>query len=349
MHELNKLSDQALHQKMLVTSQKERDLTAQMISMIEEVARRKYFLDLGFKTLFDYLTEGLRYSSGAAMRRISAARIAREIPEVKERILDGSLSLSNLSQVDQFFRNEQKYSQGLNLENKREVLKQIEKKSTREVEKALVALSSVPEQLKEDKIKILTPELTQITFKANAEFMAHLEEVRGLLAHQMPDSTLSEIMAEAMKIALARLKKKKFKVVEDQEVPVASECLQATEVFVDLTPVSGDGRENASNTAGAGNEHSRYIPASIRREVFRRDQGRCSVVNPRTGKICGSQFKLEIDHFPVPWAMGGHSAVSNLRLACASCNQLHAVQRYGKDQIMSKVNQPGSKKHIQGK
>src|SRR4051794_40632648 len=113
-NEFKKLSDQDLHHKMLFTSKRERDLTAQMISMIEEAARRKFFLDFGFATLFDYLTQGLKYSAGAAMRRISAAKIAREIPEVKDRILDGSLSLSHLSQVEQFFRNEEKYSQGLN-------------------------------------------------------------------------------------------------------------------------------------------------------------------------------------------------------------------------------------------
>jgi len=335
MDDLNKLSDQDLHNRMLVTSQKERELTMQMISMIEEAGRRKFFLDFGFGTLFDYLTHGLKYSAGAAMRRIAAAKIVRELPEVKERILEGSLSLSNLSQAEQFFRNEAKYSQGLNAEAKREVLNQMENTSTREAEKILIALSSVPEQLKEDKLKPLTPELTQITFKANVEFMAQLEEVKGLLAHQMPDATLTEIMAEVMSLAVAGLRKRKFKVTDSEEPPVVSHDSESIESAKDLAIVSGAGNEQKAS----GSQNSRYIPASIRGEVFLRDQGRCVVVNPKTGKTCGSRFKLEFDHFPLPWAMGGSSIASNLRLACASCNRLHAVHRYGRGKIVSRRNQ----------
>src|SRR5690242_11832231 len=104
MCELKNLSDQQLHQTMLMSSEEERELTAQMISMIEETSRRKFYLDLGFESLFDYLTIGLKYSAASAMRRISAARIAEEIPEIKEHVLDGSLSLSNLAQAEKFFR-----------------------------------------------------------------------------------------------------------------------------------------------------------------------------------------------------------------------------------------------------
>ena len=218
MDDLNKLTDQDLHQKMLSTSLKERELTAEIILLIEEASRRRFFLDLGFGTLFDYMTLGLKYSAGAAMRRISAARIAREIPEVKEKILDGSLSLSHLSQAEQFFRNEEKYSQALKTSEKREVLKQMENKSTRQAEKTLLNLSSVPvEKLREDRVKPLTPELTEITFKADVELMALLEEARGLLAHSMPDATVSEVMAEVMKVAVAGLRKKKFKVGGEQK------------------------------------------------------------------------------------------------------------------------------------
>ena len=47
---------------------------------------------------------------------------------------------------------------------------------------------------------------------------------------------------------------------------------------------------------------SRYIPAPVRREVWRRDGGCCSYVDPHSGRRCGSRFLLELDHvvpFPV--------------------------------------------------
>jgi len=233
MHEImnciKTMSDQELHNKMIVTSQKERELNVQMITLIEEAAKRKFFLDLGYPSLFEYLTKGLLYSAASAMRRISAARVSMEVPVVKQRLAEGSLSLSAIAQTEQFFRNEQKLNKGLSSEEKEEVLKIMENKSTREVEKALLTLSSAPEELSPDRAKPLTSELTQITFKASTEFMSQLEEVQGLLAHKMPAATLSETMAEVMKVALAVLRKNKFKVSDDKEKAAVKEASATAE------------------------------------------------------------------------------------------------------------------------
>ena len=60
---------------------------------------------------------------------------------------------------------------------------------------------------------------------------------------------------------------------------------------------------------------SRYIPAPVRREVWRRDGGCCSYVDPHSGRRCGSRFLLELDHI-VPFALGGGAEPANLRLRC---------------------------------
>ncbi len=60
---------------------------------------------------------------------------------------------------------------------------------------------------------------------------------------------------------------------------------------------------------------SRYIPAPVRREVWLRDGGCCSYVDPHSGRRCGSRFLLELDHI-VPFALGGSAEPGNLRLRC---------------------------------
>ena len=62
---------------------------------------------------------------------------------------------------------------------------------------------------------------------------------------------------------------------------------------------------------------SRYIPAPVRREVWRRDGGCCSYVDPYSGRRCGSRFLLELDHI-VPFALGGSAEPGNLRLHCSA-------------------------------
>ena len=54
------------------------------------------------------------------------------------------------------------------------------------------------------------------------------------------------------------------------------------------------------------------IPEDVRREVFRRDGGRCVT--------CGSAELLQFDHV-IPVALGGASTPANLQVLCAPCNR----------------------------
>jgi hypothetical protein len=54
------------------------------------------------------------------------------------------------------------------------------------------------------------------------------------------------------------------------------------------------------------------VPEQVRREVFRRDGGRCA--------RCGSDELLQFDHV-IPVALGGASTAANLQLLCAPCNR----------------------------
>lgn len=64
-------------------------------------------------------------------------------------------------------------------------------------------------------------------------------------------------------------------------------------------------------TEGA-QKRSRTIGPEVRREVWRRDQGRCV--------RCGSQDRLEFDHV-IPFADDGSSTARNIELLCEDCNR----------------------------
>ena len=79
----------------------------------------------------------------------------------------------------------------------------------------------------------------------------------------------------------------------------------------------------------------RYIPSSLRRRVFERDHGCCSYVSP-DGQRCTESKFLHIDHI-VPFAKGGKTELSNLRLLCSQHNKLCAEQQFGKAFIEQKI------------
>ena len=82
------------------------------------------------------------------------------------------------------------------------------------------------------------------------------------------------------------------------------------------------------NEAAQQSSVSRFIPASLKRAVWARDQGRCGYVDPRNGRQCNSSYALQIDHV-IPYAKGGLTELKNLRLLCRAHNQYYAIQSFG--------------------
>jgi hypothetical protein len=66
-----------------------------------------------------------------------------------------------------------------------------------------------------------------------------------------------------------------------------------------------------------------FLKAQTRREVWVRDAGACTEVDPQTGVCCGSTRFIDVDH-RIPVSQGGTNEVSNLALRCSSHNRTHA-------------------------
>lgn len=107
-----------------------------MLHHLREIEKRRLFSDLGYPSLFEYAVRELGYSEPSAARRISAARLLKEMPELAKRIENGSLSLTNLSLASQLFKNEEISD----VASKKEILKQIEGTTKKECEKVLMTL-----------------------------------------------------------------------------------------------------------------------------------------------------------------------------------------------------------------
>ena len=71
---------------------------------------------------------------------------------------------------------------------------------------------------------------------------------------------------------------------------------------------------------------SRYVPAAVRRHVWRRDEGRCAFVG-RNGR-CTERGFLEFHHVQ-PYAAGGAATSDNIQLRCRSHNAYEASLFFG--------------------
>jgi hypothetical protein len=85
----------------------------------------------------------------------------------------------------------------------------------------------------------------------------------------------------------------------------------------------------------AGQRAREHIPNATRREIAARDGLRCTFIGAN-GCRCEARAFLQIHH-DEPWARGGGPEVENLRLLCASHNQLRAEQDFGRQHMASQV------------
>ena len=100
---LSGLPDQVLlaHTRSLVLH--EQALQLAVLDHLREIQARHLHLRLGCSSLFDYAVRELGYSEGAAWRRIKAMRLCAETAGTRERLQDGSLTLSAAAQLQNTF------------------------------------------------------------------------------------------------------------------------------------------------------------------------------------------------------------------------------------------------------
>jgi 5-methylcytosine-specific restriction endonuclease McrA len=133
---------------------------------------------------------------------------------------------------------------------------------------------------------------------------------RDALSHSRPDATTDEILEAALDLLLAKASKAKGLVDRPLKNPRPS------------------------------NDED-HIPAHVKREVMKRDGGRCQF-RLASGEICGCTRHLQFDHVK-PLALGGLSTVDNVRLLCRSHN-LEAARRVFGDAVMDHYTGPKRKR-----
>src|SRR4051812_19315536 len=92
-------NDQQVHEKALTLSKEFRRAEYELIEILQKVEDAKIHLALGFSSLFVYATESLGLSENNAYNFTSIARKAKSIPELKEKIRSGDLSVSKAKRI----------------------------------------------------------------------------------------------------------------------------------------------------------------------------------------------------------------------------------------------------------
>lgn len=326
-----RLSDAELTAQVKLLAGAEREATVALVAHLAELDRRRLYLAAGYSSLFTYCTRVLHLSEHAAYRRIEAARLARRLPVILERLARGEVTLTTIGLL----------APHLAPGNYAELLDRARHKSRREVEALVASLRpqpSVPDQIRKLPARTqptppdppsqppphlplappssdlppppsrthivapLAPERYRIQLTVDADTIQKLKGAQALLRHQIPDGDLAKILDRALTALLRDLAKQKFAATDRP-------------------------RPSQGSTAGprpAPRHGSRHIPAEVRRAVWARDGGRCGYVGE--GGRCDEHSFLEFHHV-VPHASGGAATIDNIQLRCRAHNSYEEVDR----------------------
>jgi hypothetical protein len=199
----------------------------------------------------------------------------------------------------------------------------------------------------------LSPERYRVQFTAGEEYVKLVEEARALLAHSAPRATLDEIQLRAMRALVTELERKKYAVTALPKKPCRAAStgaeparagsptagLEATKTSAAQIEAGAEARVDAAAEPAQNSElefqdprrRGRHVPASVRRAVFERDQGRCTYVDG-TGRRCAETHGLELHHVTA-FAHGGEHTEANITLRCRSHNALAAEEDFGRELI----------------
>jgi 5-methylcytosine-specific restriction endonuclease McrA len=276
--------------------------------------------------MFAFCTKRFRMSEAIAAKRIRAGRTAYDFPCIFGMVARGELHLSGVHQL----------AGHLTEDNHEEVLQRAKHKSMREIEQLIASIApkpdvpssirALPTRKTEHRLPIetshpnpspprasnpipgspkprsravpLAPRRYKLQVTIGQETRDKLSELQALLSHQIPDGDPAKILDRALDALLAETKKKKAALTERPRL----------------------GRKK-------GSTKTRAIPARTRREVFKRDEGRCVFVDAE-GRRCSSTWQVEFHH-RIPYGRGGTHDIDNIELRCRGHNQYEADLEYG--------------------
>jgi hypothetical protein len=162
----------------------------------------------------------------------------------------------------------------------------------------------------------VAPERYLVRFTVARSTHDKLRYAQMLASHSNPGGSIERIVDEALDLFIEHKEKQKFAKTDRPRPRERS--------------VSSAASTPAQNPA----PNRRYIPAEVRRAVWKRDRGQCTFVSS-DGRRCESRSFLEFDHID-PVARGGKATVERLRLRCRTHNQYEAEESFGADFMRAK-------------
>jgi hypothetical protein len=349
---------------------REHHALADFLVALADFDRRGLWESLGYRSLFPFLLRELGLSKGAAYYRMTAAQLVQRYPAALDALREGKVCLTSIVEL----------SKVISPENQAEVLPRyfhLSKREAKEVTAEILpvdpplrtvvttvrtdvepafALAASPAPIVEAAVCItdsavhpanlahanscvpvgspapsraraqattvepFTAELSRMHVTVSRRLLDKLAQARDALSHSHPSASEETILEIGLDLILQRCAKRRGLVKNPRN----------------QAPSPEEPDQNARSAP-----RSRYVPAHVRRAVWKRDEGKCQWPVD-SGGSCASTYQVEIDHVD-GFALGADTTadttVEKCRLLCRGHQDVSARQLYGND-LMNHYTRP---------
>ena len=342
---------------------REHHALAEFLVALATFDREKRWVELGHASLFSFLRRELGLSAGAAQYRKTAAALVQEYPQVEAALRDGRLCLSTVIELAKVMTPENTAEIlprffGLSARDAAFVatsIRPVEKPPVRAFLVTPLRLDRAAEAVPTDapppgmgaaesalafrtsetapagmvaavpvhtsavrdrpSVRPLDGERARVNMTVSRRLLEKLAAARDALSHSHPGASEEQILEVGLDLILQRHARRRGLVEKPRKTAPATR-MDASAVV--------DPADARSSPRAAARGRSRYVPAEIRRAVWKRDGGRCAWPL-EGGGVCGSTHQVELDHVD-GFALGGATSVERCRLLCRAHQDVHAVQ-----------------------
>ncbi len=319
---------------------------ADLLAHLAVIERRRLFAAAGYPSMYQFCVNELGLSEDAALRRLNASRLAVQRPKVFDAIAGQRLTMSSAMLLSP-------YLLAAPIDELIDGLAHKSLAASREWLAARFPQDALPTEMEfvhRDGSRTAA-EMGANSSANDADPMGQVALARPALSDSNDSAHSKEPLPRGRAIPLsAELVAYQFTVDRATHVLVlrAQELLGAEVATGDIAKMfaiafktlvterekSRHGLHTDSRPKSAAPTRIRYIPARIKAEVYKRDQGQCAFVTD-DGMRCECRSDLHYDHV-VPVAHGGRTTTDNLRLLCPAHNQYEADRKLGRDYMEQK-------------
>jgi hypothetical protein len=331
------LSDRDLLSRLQHLAGRERAALVELLAHLAELdTRRSVYAAEGYGSLFAYCTGALRLSEDAAYNRIEAARACRRFPDILDLLADGSVTLTSVRMI----------ARHLTPENQTEVLVAAKRRTKAEIEALVARLAPRPDAAPvirrlAERAALAAP-VVSTTVPAPPSTTVPVaplanEPPRPAIVSSPPVIRASAPARFLVQLTVGQETHDRFRRLQ---ALCARECRGGDPVAVfDLACRVLEERQLKAKRAETKRPaadplhprttrvNGRHIPATVSREVCRRDRNQCAFV-AASGIRCTERKYLELHHIE-PWALGGEATATNISVRCRTHNVFEAEQVFG--------------------